>query len=71
MGKALGEFAEEGLRDAVKRTSQVRGTYSGREAGLLGRGGGAADAIAENTRKIAISNEKIALAAEAGFRWSN
>ena len=71
MDKTLGEFAEEGLRDAFNRTSQVRGTYCGREAGLLGRGGGAADAIAENTKETAIAAKKIALAAEAGFRWSN
>jgi len=67
MGKAL----EEGVQDGATRTSQTRGTYSGREAGLLGRGGGAADAIAENTKETAIAAKKIALAAEAGFRWSN
>jgi len=69
--RLMGEALEEGVQDAAKRTSQARGTYSGREAGLLGRGGGAADALVDLSKQQLLEQKKIALAAEAGFRWSN
>jgi len=71
MDKALGEGVEEGLRGAHQRTIQARGTYSGVEAALLGRGGGPADAILDVSKQQLVEQKKIALAAEAGFRWSN